>query len=301
MKKVLLVDDDAVILKLYQDGLVRRGFQVDTVADGVAAVRALQANQPDVVVLDLMMPKLSGVDVLKFIRSQTKLADLPVVVLSNVYLSELADEAIAIGVQKAFLKTRCSPPVLADVIGELFSGETSEQPAPQPAVSSLPVPPAALATPPPTPDIQPPSPPSAAPSSPPTTAPTTRTTAIEEAVQQPAKPTGTEAFIKPRLKFLEHAPTTCAGIRKHCKAFVIAPDQVSRAERFEDFYRKVRFLTATAGFAQFHHITLLASAFEALLYDLREKPDLLTPSVLRTLTFTVDVLAELCDRARNTY
>ena len=114
----------------------------------------------------------------------------------------------------------------------------------------------------------------------------------------PGQPTGTESFFKPRLSFLEHAPATCAGIRALCQAFVSAPDQVSRAARFEDFYQKVRFLTATAGFAQFRHVALLGSAFEALFFELREKPALPTPSVLRTLVFTVDFLSELCARAR---
>jgi len=268
MKKVLLVDDDPVILKLYQDGLVRRGFQVDTVPDGLAAVQVLRAGKPDVVVLDLMMPKLSGVDVLKFIRSQPGLAALPVVVLSNVYMSDLAEQAVAIGVQKALLKTRCSPPVLTDILNELLTGQGGE-PVPAQAVAS-------------------PAPPS----------PARVSAGIVEAAVTPAKPTGTELFTRARLNFLEQAPATCAAIRTLCKGFTNAPDQVSRVMWFEDFYRKVRFLSATAGFAQFQHIGLLCSAFEALLFELREKPAFVTPSVLRTLAFTVDFLAELCDRAR---
>ncbi|HRY98386.1 MAG TPA: response regulator, partial [Bacteroidales bacterium] len=51
--------------------------QVETAADGLAAINLLRASKPDLVVLDLMMPKLSGVDVLKFIRSQADLKTLP--------------------------------------------------------------------------------------------------------------------------------------------------------------------------------------------------------------------------------
>jgi len=282
MKKILLVDDDAVILKIYQAGLIRRGFEVDTASDGLAAIRTLRANQPDVIVLDLMMPKLSGVDVLKFIRAEAGLAGVPVVVLSNVYLNELAEQAVGIGVERALLKTRCSPLVLADIINELLQGTDTQQAAPPAAPAASP------ATPPPAPN-----------SSPPSDKPAPALAAFVESLQPPQKLSVTEPVNKARVDFLEHAPATCADIRALCKAFVSAPDQVSRAESFGDFYRKVRFLNATAGFAQFHHITLLASAFEALLFELREKPASLTPSVLRTLASTVDFLTELCNRARS--
>jgi CheY-like chemotaxis protein len=289
MRKVLLVDDDPLILKIYQEGLARHGFQVDTAADGLAAVQTLRADRPDVVILDLMMPKLSGVDVLKFIRSRADLAKLPVVVVSNVYLSELAEQAMAIGVQKAVLKTRCSPSVLANTINELLPGDHTPK-----AAESLPSPPPASAPPPPPPSLPPPPP-----SRPPTVAPVRGRAAGVDTVT-PTKTTKTETFSKQRLSFLGHAPRTCAGIRTNCKAFVSTTDATVRAARFEDFYRKVRFLTATAGFAQFHHIALLGSAFEALLFELREKPALLTSSVLRTMVFTVDFFGELCDRARET-
>ena len=58
-KRVLLVDDDPIVLRIYQDGLVRQGFEVSTAADGVAALRALRDNRPHIMVLDLMMPRLS--------------------------------------------------------------------------------------------------------------------------------------------------------------------------------------------------------------------------------------------------
>src|ERR1051325_10911009 len=281
MKKVLLVDDDALILKLYQDGLTRRGYRVETVAHGLAAVHSLRLTRPDVIVLDLMMPKLSGVDVLKFIRSQAGLSALPVVVLSNVYLSELAEQAVAIGVQKALLKTRCSPPILADILNDLLATQSANA-APSPSTAA-PLKTDATA-PPQTSNPGPTSTPSPA-------------AGIAEPVRATEKPISTESFTKARLNFLEQAPLTCAAIRTLCQGFSNAPDPVARAAWLTDLYRKVRFLTDTAGFAQLQTITLLARAFEALLFELREKPSFITPSVLRTLANTVDFLSELCERA----
>ena len=74
MKRVLLVDDDPLILRMYNSALSQRGFQVDIAADGLSAIKFLREAPPDVVVLDLMMPTLSGVEVLKFLRRQPNLA-----------------------------------------------------------------------------------------------------------------------------------------------------------------------------------------------------------------------------------
>src|SRR5436190_21164365 len=124
MSKVLLVDDDPIILKIYSDGLTRQGLEVESTPDGLEAVKTLRTSKPDLVILDLMMPKFSGVDVLKFIRAQKDFATLPVVVLSNAYMGELARDAVAIGVQKALLKVRCTPESMAKLIKEILAGKT---------------------------------------------------------------------------------------------------------------------------------------------------------------------------------
>src|SRR2546426_12628259 len=100
MKRILLVDDDPLVLRIYEQSLSRCGFKVKTAEDGLAAIKALNASIPDLMVLDLMMPKLSGVEVLRLVRSEPKLTKLPVVVLSNAYMDSAAQEAAALGAQK---------------------------------------------------------------------------------------------------------------------------------------------------------------------------------------------------------
>src|SRR5215472_7440927 len=104
MKRVLMVDDDPVLLRMYQQGLRKHDLLVETAADGLSAVNSLRSSRPDLAVIDLMMPRLSGVDVLRFIRSNKELAELPVVVLCNSYMNELGQEAISLGSQRVLLK-----------------------------------------------------------------------------------------------------------------------------------------------------------------------------------------------------
>src|SRR5262245_18993633 len=102
--KVLLVDDDELVTRLSRDRLSAHGFHVNTAAGGDAALSVLQSANPDLVVLDLMMPQVSGVEVLKYIRSEPRLADTSVVLLTNDYDNELGHWAARVGVNKAFLK-----------------------------------------------------------------------------------------------------------------------------------------------------------------------------------------------------
>ncbi|MEK7781534.1 MAG: response regulator [Verrucomicrobiota bacterium] len=109
MKKILLVDDDALVLELYRKKLAQGGFEVRTAVDGLDAIKVLGSFTPDFVVLDLMMPKLSGADVLKFIRAKPALAKVPVAVLTNAFMSDHARAVNALGVERAIIKGDCTP------------------------------------------------------------------------------------------------------------------------------------------------------------------------------------------------
>lgn len=122
MKTILFVEDDAVVVQVYRAKFLREGFNVEVAVDGLAALKTLLAIKPDVVVLDLMMPKLNGVDVLKYIRSEPGLKATPVIILSNAHMTSLAQEAAAIGAEKALLKSSCTPNQLLTVINSLLHG-----------------------------------------------------------------------------------------------------------------------------------------------------------------------------------
>ena len=79
-KKVLLVDDDAKLRKLLREYLEGYGFNILTLADGSAVPETIRAKSPDMVILDIMLPKRNGLDVLKDIRMEFTEIDLDVMV-----------------------------------------------------------------------------------------------------------------------------------------------------------------------------------------------------------------------------
>lgn len=83
MKKVLIIDDDPVITAVYQKHFQKAGFDVRLAGDGEAGLAAVSEFRPEVVLLDLSMPKLNGVQWLKEVRGDARFARLPVVVFTS--------------------------------------------------------------------------------------------------------------------------------------------------------------------------------------------------------------------------
>src|SRR4051794_1928718 len=81
-ESVLIVDDDPVIRRMLQLSFESEGFDVSTANDGVEGLEAMRKNNPDVIVLDIMMPRLDGMKVLREVVTDDELRDTPVILLS---------------------------------------------------------------------------------------------------------------------------------------------------------------------------------------------------------------------------
>lgn len=123
MRKILFVEDDANIVEIFRESLQRAGFEVLLAGDGIAAMRALHQARPDLILLDLLMPKFNGVDVLKFIRSSPTLTQAKVIIFSNVArMADIALEAEKIGADAFLPKLTCTPEQLVNAINTLLCG-----------------------------------------------------------------------------------------------------------------------------------------------------------------------------------
>jgi DNA-binding response OmpR family regulator len=296
MKRLLLVDDDAVVMRSYRDRLSAHGFQVNTAASGTAAIAFLRAAKPDVVVLDLMMPDLSGVDVLKFIRSQPRLANTPVVVLTNAYLNDLGRQAATIGIEKAFLKADCSPQVLMAGIDEILENQAPPGESVQTPDAAETLRGAAAPGPPSTPrpaETKIPSGLGVQRGDPPAAARSSHPELPAAAASGKAEPRSEAA-----RELLNRAPAICAELRKHFQGVTRAPRTGPEQQaQLQAFYREAHALAAAAGPAELPRLTQTAAVFEALLYVLIGNPAGLGPSVVRTLANLVDYVELLCRNA----
>jgi len=116
MKKILITEDDQVMATICQEKFQSEGFEVAVARDGHAAIHQLKISPPDIVLLDLMLPEVNGVEVLQFIRSQKSLRHLPVIVLSNSHVGNLVQAAWRAGANRCLTKSNCTPRRLVEEV-----------------------------------------------------------------------------------------------------------------------------------------------------------------------------------------
>lgn len=121
MKRILITEDDALMAEIYRDSFEKEGFSAEIAPDGAVAIQRLKGNPPDLVLLDLMMPNVNGVEVLKHIRAQESTRTLPVIVMSNALAGSLGQQAARAGATRLFAKNACGPKRLVQEVRDVLA------------------------------------------------------------------------------------------------------------------------------------------------------------------------------------
>jgi DNA-binding response OmpR family regulator len=236
---ILFVEDNPLVLASYRPCLEREGFVVEAAGDGEAALEKLPQLKPGLVILDLLLPKLNGVEVLQFIRGHAELKHTPVLILSNAYVDERALKETTPGADKRLLKTQCTPAALIQAVRELLGTAPAASGTPQ------------------------------------------------------SGETDTHFLKVTRTTLQKEAPAEIAKIREHCQAYIRAGGSPAGLEHLNQLYQRVRFLCARSGLGDCTRIAHLASALEAMLFEIIFKKHTPAPSALQTIAQAVDCLGRL--------
>jgi CheY-like chemotaxis protein len=111
---VLFVEDDRSVAQMYKLKLELDGYVVDVAYDGETAVEMATGQQPDIIFLDVRLPKLDGFGVLEALRSNPKTKDVKVVVFSNYSRTEVGDRMAKLGILDHLIKTNTTPAMLTE-------------------------------------------------------------------------------------------------------------------------------------------------------------------------------------------
>lgn len=128
VKLVLLADDSRFLRLANERVLVRGGYRVITAADGEQALRLARAQRPDLIMLDMLLPKLSGRDVLRELRNHSLTAHIPIIVLSSLpqtNAQKLLAEGAAAYLEKSRLDLGNNPNVLLEIVSATIERQTS--------------------------------------------------------------------------------------------------------------------------------------------------------------------------------
>jgi DNA-binding response OmpR family regulator len=120
MQRVLVVEDDRFLRKAAEAALRRHGFTVLTASDGEEGLRIAQAEKPDLVLLDLIMPGLQGFEVLKLLKADAATSSIPVMVLSNLGQDSDVQRAMEAGAVDYLIKANLQLDKLIDRVKALF-------------------------------------------------------------------------------------------------------------------------------------------------------------------------------------
>ncbi len=119
---VCLVEDDPLMVRMYERILKFKGFEVTMAFDGEEGLHKLKDMhpKPTVVLLDMMMPKMNGMEVLKAVKADAELKDIPVIVLSNLAGKEDVDKALQLGAVAYLIKSQYEPKEIIAKIEEVI-------------------------------------------------------------------------------------------------------------------------------------------------------------------------------------
>jgi len=112
--KILIIEDDVPLREMYQERLEMEGYEVEVAGDGEEGLAKAAEIQPNLILLDLMMPKISGLDVLDILKSTPKTKDIPVIVLTA--LSTVKMKSLVFGAEDYLVKADCT---LEDVVSKV--------------------------------------------------------------------------------------------------------------------------------------------------------------------------------------
>lgn len=134
--KILLVEDDPLIYRLYQRMLLLSGFEVELAENGQLALDKMAGFRPDIILLDIMMKTMNGMELLTKLKADPSTADIPVLVLTNMPELSVAEMATEKGALQVVVKSEKEPEDVVAIIKAVLdvdgAPQTTEAPAQQP-------------------------------------------------------------------------------------------------------------------------------------------------------------------------
>ena len=117
MKKILLIEDDSLMVNMYKKKFLHDGFEVEVALDGVEGEQKVKQVKPDIIILDIMLPKMSGTDLLERIKKEPSVSSIPVLVLTNLNTNqEEVAKTLELGAKEILQKTDYTPQQVVDKI-----------------------------------------------------------------------------------------------------------------------------------------------------------------------------------------
>lgn len=122
--KILVVEDDRFLLSMYADKFKAEHFDVATAADGAQALQAAKTEQPAVILLDVLLPKMNGFEVLTALKKDPETKDIPVILLTNLSQRDDVNRGVELGAADFLIKAHFMPNEVVSKVRALLAKNT---------------------------------------------------------------------------------------------------------------------------------------------------------------------------------
>ncbi len=109
MKKILIIEDEKILVEMYRDKFTQAGFEIALANSAEEGIKAAFKEKPDLILLDILLPRENGISFLAWLREQPEISSIPVVAFSNYDDPETKKEALRLGAKDYLIKTSYTP------------------------------------------------------------------------------------------------------------------------------------------------------------------------------------------------
>jgi len=119
--KILIIEDDTFLLNMYTTKFELENYDVATAADGAEGLKKAGSFVPDIILLDILMPKMNGFEVLENLKKSDVTKDIPVILLTNLNQKDEVEKGLALGAKDYLIKAHFMPSEIVEKIKKLLS------------------------------------------------------------------------------------------------------------------------------------------------------------------------------------
>lgn len=125
--KIMIIEDDVFVMDIYQTKLTQEGFQLISAMNGVEAMKKLATETPDLILLDIIMPYMGGLEVLAEIKKDERINKIPVIMLTNLSQKEEVNTAMDLGANDFLIKSHFTPSEVLEKINIILEKKAEMQ------------------------------------------------------------------------------------------------------------------------------------------------------------------------------
>ncbi len=127
MAKILIIEDDPLMSRMYKKIFEFEKYEVETATDGEEGLKKASLSKPTLILLDIMMPKMNGIQVLEKLKADPSLKKIPVIILTNLSGQTDAETALKLGAVKYIVKSEYKPEEVVKTVKGVLSGYTRSE------------------------------------------------------------------------------------------------------------------------------------------------------------------------------